>query len=230
MDMNMQHEDIWRAIDLLAADRGLSASGLARSAGLDPTSFNPSKRHAADGKPRWPSTESISKLLAATGLDFAAFAALVRAGRKAPSAPSVRRRARATKPRQVPLIGLAQAGQDGFFDDAGYPAGGGWEQVSPPAASIVLADDPHAFGLTIHGDSMEPVYREGDVIVVSPSAPVRLGDRVVARTRAGEVMAKLLRRRSVARIELASFNPAHPPRTFAPAEITTLHRIVWVSQ
>ena len=56
----MTHHDIWRGIDLLAESRGLSASGLARKAGLDPTTFNRSKRLTAAGKERWPSTESIA--------------------------------------------------------------------------------------------------------------------------------------------------------------------------
>lgn len=226
----MQHEDIWRAIDTLAAERGLSTSGLARSAGLDPTSFNPSKRRSADGKLRWPSTESISKILAASGIGFDAFAGLVRGSRALPSTLGRRSKKPAVKPQGVPLIGLAQAGQDGFFDDGGYPTGGGWEQIVLPAANVAFADDPHAFGLTIHGNSMEPVYREGDVIVVSPGAPVRTGDRVVARTRAGEVMAKLLLRRTVSRVELASFNAEHPTRSFGTEEISALHRIVWASQ
>lgn len=221
----MQHEDIWRAIDTLAAERGLSTSGLARSAGLDPTSFNPSKRRSADGKLRWPSTESISKVLAASGIGFDAFAALLSGGRALPSGP-----ARKPATRHVPLIGLAQAGQNGFFDDGGYPTGGGWDQVALPVMNISLADDPHAFGLTIHGDSMEPVYREGDVIVVSPAAPVRSGDRVVVRTLAGEVMAKQLLRRTVARVELGSINPEHQTRIFPTEEISAMHRVVWASQ
>jgi phage repressor protein C with HTH and peptisase S24 domain len=219
----MRHEDIWRAIDTLAAERGLSTSGLARAAGLDPTSFNPSKRRSSDGKLRWPSTESIAKVLAATGSGFDAFAGLVLGARTLP-------RGRSAGARRVPVIGLAQAGQDGFFDDAGYPAGGGWDHVALPRTEAALSDDPHAFGLTIHGNSMEPVYREGDVIIVSPAAPVRVGDRVVARTSAGEVMAKLLRRRSAQRLELASFNPDHKLLMFAPQEIVALHRIVWATQ
>lgn len=221
----MQHDDVWRAIDTLAAERGLSTSGLARSAGLDPTSFNPSKRRAEDGRPRWPSTESIAKILAATGASFDSFAALVRGSRSL----SASRQARA-KPETIPLIGLAQAGQDGFFDDAGYPAGAGWDQIDPPRTEAGLAGDPLAYGLTIQGDSMEPVYRTGDVIIVSPAAPLRAGDRVVARTRAGEVMAKLLARRTPRRIDLASFNPDHALRTFLPGEIAAIHRIVWASQ
>lgn len=225
----MQHEDIWRAIDTLAAERGLSTSGLARSAGLDPTSFNPSKRRSGDGKLRWPSTESISKILAASGIGFDSFAALVAGGRVLPAGPARELRRKAAT-RHVPLIGLAQAGQDGFFDDGGYPTGGGWDQIALPVMNIAFADDPHAFGLTISGDSMEPVYRAGDVIVVSPAAPVRTGDRVVARTTAGEVMAKQLHRRTVARVELASFNPDHELRSLPTGEVSALHRIVWASQ
>jgi len=63
----MRHEDIWRALDALAAEYGLSASGLAKKAGLDPTAFNPSKRIGADGRARWPSTESIAKVLDSLG-------------------------------------------------------------------------------------------------------------------------------------------------------------------
>lgn len=63
----LTHEQIWKALDRLAQSNGYSSSGLAKKAGLDPTSFNKSKRHSPDGKPRWPSTESISKVLAVTG-------------------------------------------------------------------------------------------------------------------------------------------------------------------
>src|SRR5262249_372910 len=73
----MKHDDIWRALDTLAAENGLSASGLARRAGLDPTTFNPSKRRMQDGRARWPSTESVAKVLEATGASLEAFTALV---------------------------------------------------------------------------------------------------------------------------------------------------------
>ena len=63
----LTHEQIWSALDRLAARAGLSPSALARNAGLDPTTFNKSKRGGANGKLRWPSTESLSKVLAATG-------------------------------------------------------------------------------------------------------------------------------------------------------------------
>ncbi|HEY8288464.1 MAG TPA: helix-turn-helix transcriptional regulator, partial [Acetobacteraceae bacterium] len=114
---------------------------------------------------------------------------------------------------------------DGYFDDGGYPVGGGWDEVSLPEIG-----DPNAYALEISGDSMEPVFRDGDQVIVSPAAPIRRGDRVVARTHAGEVMAKQLARRSARRVELKSLNPTHKDYSFDLTEIAWLHRIVWASQ
>lgn len=216
----MKHEDIWRALDTLAAETGLSASGLARRAGLDPTTFNPSKRRMPDGRPRWPSTESLAKVLEATGASLDAFSELVSGARALASAATIR-----SVTRRIPLIGLAQAGGEGFFDDGGYPVGGGWDEVSLPEIG-----DANAYALEISGDSMEPVFRDGDMVIVSPAAPIRRGDRVVVRTTDGEVMAKQLARRSARRVELRSLNPAHPDYSFDLVEVTWIHRIVWASQ
>jgi phage repressor protein C with HTH and peptisase S24 domain len=125
----------------------------------------------------------------------------------------------------VPLIGLAQAGQAGYFDDAGFPAGSGWDEITFPDMA-----DKHAYALEIAGDSMLPVYRDGDRILVSPSGSLRRGDRVVVKTRKGEVMAKHLHRLTAHQIELKSFNPAYPDRNFLLNEIAFIHRIIWASQ
>ena len=216
----MKHEDIWRALDTLAAENGLSASGLAKRSGLDPTTFNPSKRRMPDGRARWPSTESLAKVLNATGASLEAFTTLVTGARTLTASALPRSVAR-----RIPLIGLAQAGGDGFFDDGGYPVGGGWDEVSLPEIA-----DPNAYALEINGESMEPVFRDGDIVVVSPAAPIRRGDRVVVRTMGGEVMAKQLARRSARRVELKSLNPAHPDYGFDLSEVAWMHRIVWASQ
>lgn len=209
----LRHADIWQAIDRLAAENGLSASALARCSGLDPTTFNRSKRVTREGKLRWPSTESIAKILGATGADLQVFVSYVDGG----SLPK-----RSTN---FPVIGFAQAGSDGYFDDAGYPAGGGWDEIPFPDVG-----DPHAYALEISGDSMEPVYRDGDLVIVSPQASVRRGDRVVARTRNGEILAKLLRRRTARNIDLQSLNPLHEDRVLAVEDVDWLARIVWASQ
>lgn len=214
----MKHDDVWRALDTLAAENGLSPSGLAKRAGLDPTTFNPSKRRMPDGRARWPSTESLAKVLDATGATLDAFTALVTGARALPAAAR-------TQSRRIPLIGLAQAGGDGFFDDGGYPVGGSWDEVSLPEVT-----DGNAYALEISGESMEPVFRDGDLVIVSPNAPIRRGDRVVVRTARGEVMAKQLARRSARRVELRSLNPAHPDYNFDLSEVSWIHRIVWASQ
>jgi phage repressor protein C with HTH and peptisase S24 domain len=211
------HDNVWAAIDALAARHRLSASGLARRAGLDPTSFNRSKRVAPDGRPRWPSTESIAKVLAATGESLEAFAALVRGDRIEPE-----RRFRQAQ--AVPLLGLAQAGGGGFFDDGGFPVGQGWDEVALPA----FGED--AYALEVSGDSMLPLYRKGDILIVSPSARIRKGDRIVVKTTDGEVMAKVLTRRNAERVELASANPEHADRVLPAEEVAWMARIVWASQ
>lgn len=207
----LSHHQIWRGIDRLAERAGLTASGLARMAGLDSTTFNPSKRFSADGaKARWPSTESLSKALGAVGIGFDEFAALA-TGRESG--------------RAVPLIGMAEAGSEGFFDDAGFPAGSGWEQVHFPGV-----EDDHAYALEISGDSMRPVYRPGDRIVVAPHAQPRRGDRVVVKTRSGEVMAKELGRTTAGTIELISLNAEYEDRVLPLKDILWMARIVWASQ
>ena len=209
----LSHKQIWAAIDALAARYGMSPSGLARKSGLDATTFNPSKRIADDGKKRWPSTESVSKVLTATGASLDEFVSLI--------VPKTK----AAQTRAVPLIGLAQAGADGYFDDAGFPAGTGWEHIKLPTI-----DEDNAYALQVTGESMLPLYREGDILVVSPSQQPRKGDRVVVRTTGGEVMAKILAKKSGKKIELHSLNPAYPPRTLDTDDIEWMHRIVWVKQ
>ena len=220
----LSHAQVWAAIDALAERYGLSPSGLGRGAGLDPTTFNPSKRRAVDGRLRWPSTESISKVLEATGAALEEFTLLLEVEGQ------LQQRGQAARPalsglRSVPLIGLAQAGVGGFFDDGGFPVGGGWDEVPFPGAA-----DPNSYALEVSGDSMLPLYRDGDIIIISPSASIRRGDRVVLKTQAGEVMAKVLARKTVKAIELVSLNPEHENRVIPLGQVEWMARIVWASQ
>ncbi|MBI3701722.1 MAG: helix-turn-helix transcriptional regulator [Afipia sp.] len=207
----LTHDQIWTALDRLAARAGLSPSALAKNAGLDPTTFNKSKRITSDGRERWPSTESVAKALAATGTSVDMFVQFIE-----DTARTVQ---------SVPLIGFAEAGAGGYFDDGGFPVGKGWDEVGLPSVK-----DEHAYALKISGDSMKPAYRNGDVIVVSPSAPIRKGDRVVVKTTSGEVTVKELRRRTQKVVELASLNPSHKDRTLDAKDVEWIARIVWASQ
>lgn len=218
----LSHDTIWAAIDRLAERHQLTPSGLARRAGLDPTSFNKSKRTGPDGRMRWPSTESISKVLEATSTGIDQFMGLIQ--------PEATTLANGTFPAQsgsIPLLGFAQAGAGGFFDDGGFPAGQGWDVVEFPASPGRKAG---VYALEVQGDSMKPLYRDGDVLIVEPGAQVRRGDRVVVKTREGEVMAKVLARQSAKTIELISLNPEHPNRTLDMADVEWIARIIWASQ
>ncbi len=206
----MQHSQIWRAIDALAARNGLTSSGLARAAGLDPTTFNKSKRSAPDGKPRWPSTESLARALDAVGVALHDFAALV--DEREHTGPV------------IPIVGLARAGADGFFDESGFPIGAD-ETISFPGVG-----EERIYALEITGDSMAPAFREGDVVIVQPGAGVRRGDRIVVRLANGEVAAKELGRRNNETVELISLNPNYPARDVPAADIVWIARILWASQ
>ena len=129
------------------------------------------------------------------------------------------------KMRVLPLLGFAKAGKGGFFDNSGFPAGAGWDEVEVPGVT-----DTPAYALEITGDSMMPIYREGDTIIVSPGATIRKGDRVVVRTADGQVMAKILQNQSAKSMELASFNPEHPVKTLDAKNVDWMARIMWASQ
>jgi phage repressor protein C with HTH and peptisase S24 domain len=211
--MPLSHTQLWTAIDGLARREGLSVSGLAKRAGLDATSFNPSKRFGAGTppRPRWPSTESLTRILQATGVSLGDFATLARDATQ--------------RPTTVPMLGMAQAGLEGFFDDAGLPTGDGWDATELPRPTDTM------LSLKISGDSMAPLYRAGDRVVVDRALiDVRKGDRVVVRTTGGETIAKEIASLSGRTVTLASINPAYPHRVLPRKDILWMGRIVWVSQ
>ncbi len=209
----LNHADVWRAIDRLATKHSMSASGLARRSGLDPTTFNKSKRITKEGKQRWPNTETIAKILSATGDSLNEFIAQMGEGKTAVWAL------------RIPVISLARAGDEGYFDYAGYPTGKTWDEVLFPQIS-----DPYVFALEVGDDSMAPVYCDGDTIIVSPNADIRRGDRVVIKTQDGEVMAKELARQSARKVELVSLTKPRRSRMLDAEKIAWIARIVWAGQ
>jgi phage repressor protein C with HTH and peptisase S24 domain len=207
----LTHEQVWAALDRLAEHAGLSASGLAKKSGLDPTTFNKSKRVTADGRERWPSTESIAKALAATSSSLDHFVQLIG------DSPRLTQ--------SIPLLGFAQAGAGDAFDEDGFPAGKTRDEMALPTAN-----DEHAYALEISGDAMRPVYRDGDIVVVSPATPIRRGDRVVVKTSDGEMTIGELKRRTARTLELQSLNPDHADRSYAASDVAWIARIVWAKQ
>jgi phage repressor protein C with HTH and peptisase S24 domain len=206
----LTHEQVWTALDRLAARAGLSASGLARRAGLDPTTFNKSKRVTPDGRERWPSTESVAKALAAADASIETFVQLTGDG--------------ARQAESVPLLGMAQAAQRGHFDERGHLAGKGFDEIALPSL-----DGDRAFALQISGNAYEPAYRDGDVLLVSPATVIRRGDRVVVKTGAEVVIGELTRRTAKA-VELATLGATPADRAITASDIEWIARVIWVRQ
>ncbi len=214
----LKHKDIWHGIDRLAQSSGYSPSGLAKKAGLDPTSFNKSKRVSREGKERWPSTESIAKILSVTGVTMNDFISLI----------DTEASDHATRDAglKIPVIGFAQAGAEGFFDEDGYPAGDQWDETDLPA----IQHDSGAYGIMVSGDSMEPLYRQGDILIVYPDAQLRKGDRAVIRLKDGSVMAKEILKRGSKTLVLKSLNPDFDDINLNTHDIDWIARIAWVTQ
>lgn len=211
----ISHRQAWRQIDLLAKRHGLTPSGLARRAGLDATTFNPSKRISKDGRERWPTLESVAKAAAAVNENLdEVFGSQEVSYAQSPSGGA-----------RIPLIGFAEAGAGGYFDNDGAPTGSNWDEISIPT---LLPEG--CFALEVSGDSMLPLYRDHDIVIASHTEQIRRGDRVVVRTLEGEAMAKVLQRETADRYELHSFNPEHAPRVVAKDEVASIARILWVSQ
>jgi phage repressor protein C with HTH and peptisase S24 domain len=207
----LTHAQIWAAIDRLAARAGLSASGLAKRAGLDPTTFNKSKRVTREGRERWPSTESVAKSLAATGASLDEFVGLI-TERAADAA------------RKLPVLGFAQATGVGHFDPHGRPTAKDWEEIAFPTLA-----DAHAYALKVAGEEMQPTYRDGTILVISPATPPRRGDRVVLMTNAGELMLAELRNASGTSIDVRPLS-GEAERALAHNDVAWMARIVWASQ
>lgn len=211
--MQLSYHEIWDGLENLAKAKGLSLSALAHKAGLDPTSFNKSKRIGADGRKRWPSTESMNKVLKATNTTVFEF--MEYAGQPIPEPKYT-----------IPLLGLAKAGREGYFDSDGYPlATEDWDGIDFP-----IRMQKGVYALEVSGDSMEPVYRAGDKLIVQPDSEIRINDRVVVKVKTGEVMVKELHHNSAKKVELKSLNPSHDLITLNPEDICWMARVVWVSQ
>lgn len=210
----LKHDDIWNAIDRLARDRGLTASGLARRAGLDPTTFNKSKRITREGKSRWPSTESIAKILEATDASLAEFLAFLA------TEPQVDGR------RMLPLISSAEA--------TGAAAARGPElpgDREPDEIAFPDTVDSESYAIEVADDTLAPLYRAGDVLVVSPTAQVRRGDRVLVRTTDGQLHAAEVLRQTVRRTALRPLCPVNGEQMVLTSDrISWLVRVLWASQ
>ncbi len=132
------------------------------------------------------------------------------------------------KVRRIPVINKVAAGYPVEFTDLGYPVGVADEYVSGPAE----LEDPNAFGVRVVGDSMEPKYHEGDVVIFSPAAEVKSGDDCFVRYSLGarpndsEAAFKRVFFDSKDQVRLQALNEQYAPTLLAPSEIAGIFRAV----
>ncbi len=205
----LTHSQIWAALDALAEREGLSASSLAKRAGLDPTTFNRSKRQSAIGQMRWPSTESIAKVLAATGTSIDSFLQLL-----AKDEATVR---------WVPFHGLDDTLHEAF-DARGRRLAQGWDQFPFPSL-----EKREFLALEVRGNDYLPVFRDGTVVIVAPEAEKRRGDRVLVIGQDGRSILACIGHQSAAQLNLTTLvGKPLPPR--AADSLRGVYRVVWATQ
>lgn len=243
----LTHHDIWDAIDRLAHDHGLTPSGLARAAGLDPTTFNKSKRGGADGKPRWPSTESLAKVLEATSATFHTLVSYIPSA--APQqAAAVLSGAGACDQRgnqALPLVMLADV--VAAVDRSGVlrPEIGADPQTDRLVFPALFEDT--CFAIELADEQGLPLYRAGDRLLVAPvriptggegwncaGSGLRVADRLLicclSEDGLPELRLRTLRRMTAARLVVAPFDPAQPEETLEATALQWVARILWASQ
>lgn len=138
----------------------------------------------------------------------------------------------AALPTQVPVINKVAAGYPREFTDLDYPA-----RVADEYVSVPDVYDADAFAARVIGDSMEPAYKEGDIVVFSPGADITPGKDCFARfdtdvSPASEATFKRVyfERSPDGRelIRLQPLNPSYPPKVVPREEIAGLYAAVYV--
>ncbi len=209
----LTHEQIWRGVDRLALHNGLTPSGLAKRAGLDPTTFNKSKRITQEGKQRWPSTESLSKILEATQTSFLDFVGLIDQGDTVRSATT-----------DVRLKSIRQSAlSEEAFDSAGFPNNKEWEYLEFPQI-----EDSHAYAIEIDKTSKVSLLRSGDLVIVAPSSSVRRHDRVFVYTVEHTMHFAILKRKTSSQITLNSLDINSTEYSIMTNNVLWISRIIWI--
>lgn len=208
----LTHGQIWAAVDTLAKRYGFSPSGLARKAGLDATSFNKSKRVSPEGRERWPSTESIAKILKATGADFDEFSRLVDPGSYKQSAP-------------INLVSLDKIKKQKSLDLDILENSGILEEFD-----LLDFGENDLLAIEITDNSLAPYCREDDVIIIAPQAATRKGDRILVLMTDGKFHLCELKRRTTKTLEVKLLRDNYSDQIFNRSDILWDARIMALKQ
>lgn len=213
------HQEIWIAIDNLAQQKGYSTSGLAKLAGLDPTALNRSKRQSPEGKPRWPSTESIAKILTVTDSNMREFTLLIEEPKPAPQP---------TATTHIPAMAYHHNLSAHHFDASGVPIGAQWSMADFGPNSMITVK-PGCFILQISTHDFEPVYRKNAALLLTPGHAVEPGDKVLLCERSGSLAIMQLLQMTQNHVVLQPLTQDQPIRA-DKTSLTWMSRIAWASQ
>lgn len=209
---SVNHKSLWRGLSRLADERRITKAELARRAGLCGGRLSGGGEWG-NKKLRWPSTETLAAVLDSVGMTLGQFAAMI--GDVGPPAEE-----------RMPLITWQQAQAEGYFNAIRTPTlTGAWDSMLRPR---VMSQDAYAIQLV--DDTLFPTYRDGDILIACPDAPIRRGDRVLVHTDANEVLGKEVVVWRNGRLLCHSLNPLAPNHPLTPESILAVHRIIWVSQ
>jgi phage repressor protein C with HTH and peptisase S24 domain len=213
----MKHEDVWYAIDTLAANYGVSTSMLAKLAGLDPTTFNKSKRIGKDGKKRWPSTESLAKVMEVTGCGMNDIVPLIEDNSDAGD--------------YVPLLDIHQIKKTELFDNKGNLNESGTSLDGLDMSSFYGNGN---FALEINGNELSPFYYDGDVLIISSQASIRKGDKIIIKKADKIIIAGIFIKQTAQAIFISQDIDLERKNDneirLEKSEIEWFSRVMWVSQ
>ena len=205
----MKYDQIWEAVDKLAEVNGLSPSGLAKKAGLDATTFNKSKRVRQNGKKRWPSLESINKIIAACNISFDDFYHLIDDENCEAPTPGQA---------NLPCFELSNFATDSLEQKASFP-------VQFPGIYSEL------YAVEIDGKTAEPVYQAGAILIIAGDAEIRRGDRFfVALKNKNETLLGEFINRTTSGIKFYNLTDNRNQDSLKMQDIAKIGRILWVSQ
>ncbi|MGB1077274.1 MAG: hypothetical protein ACPG05_03125 [Bdellovibrionales bacterium] len=199
------HEEIWTALDRLATANNYSTSGLAKKAGLDPTTFNKSKRITADGKPRWPSTESIAKTLAAADATLVDLIGFIE------NTPTQ------TTSRSGPLDHF-ELSQDHL------------KQLNQKPLPALISAPKGSYAVTLATAQWAPIYKKDSTLIVTQANSFTAGETVLIETKDKQFIIMTVDGEDAKTISLRAIVINEPDRRVEKSDIVRSAKILWASQ
>ena len=207
----MKYNQIWSAVDKLAEMNNLSPSGLAKKAGLDSTTFNKSKRIRDNGKKRWPSMESINKVLTACNCDFEDFFKLGTL------------EDHIVKTNSTPFCSISELTTENRLNEKEIINKDKWCKINFPEIESGL------IAVEIDNNEYEPFHKNGDIVIVNTNCEIRKTDKVIIKFKKENVKIFELIRRTSNSLELKSITDDKITNVNL-FDIEWVKRIIWASQ